>query len=81
MAENINVSSEPTPIQRNAEDVAIELTQLYYRKGDYTTPLTIEGIQETYSKFYATARMMNRYGNKSDTVPKLEAMLPETLRK
>lgn len=79
MADNINV--EPTPIQRNAEDVAMELTQLFYRKGDYETPITIESLQETYAKFYAVARMMNRYGSKSDTVPKLEAMLPEILKK
>ncbi|WP_297422120.1 hypothetical protein [Clostridium sp.] len=80
MADNINVNAEPTPIQRNAEDVAIELTQLYYEKGDYTAPITIEKIQETYSKFYATARVMKEYGRKAQTFTKLEEMLPEKLR-
>lgn len=79
MADNINVS--PTPIQRNAEDVAIELTQLYYEKGDYSASITIEEIQETYSKFYATARAMHEYGRSSSTFKKLEEMLPKTLKK
>jgi hypothetical protein len=43
----------PTPIQRNYNDVAMELTQLHFssRNSD------VEEIQEVYKKFYATARV------------------------
>ena len=44
----------PTPIQRNLNDVAMELTELYYRSINSNS---IEKIQEVYKKFYATARI------------------------
>lgn len=52
MADEIKVS--PTPIQRNYNDVAMELTQLYY-KANHTGEYTIERIQEVYKHFYAIA--------------------------
>ena len=44
----------PTPIQRNLNDVAMELTELYYRSINSNS---IEKIQEVYKKFYATVRL------------------------
>lgn len=42
----------PTPIQRNLQDVAVDLTNLYYHQ---KTAKTVEEMQETYLKFYAVA--------------------------
>ncbi|MCB2300641.1 hypothetical protein [Clostridium tagluense] len=53
MEEEIKVN--PTPIQRNINDVAMELTQLYYRSQNSNS---IEKIQEVYRKFYATAKIV-----------------------
>lgn len=53
MAKDIRVN--PTPIQRNLNDVAMELTQLYYREHPIND---IEEVQETYAKFYAIAAKM-----------------------
>lgn len=50
MADEIKVN--PTPIQRNFNDVAMELTQLYY-KVSHPGEHTIERIQEVYKHFYA----------------------------
>lgn len=47
------VKVRPTPIQRNLNDVAMELTQLYY-KG--VGPESVEELQKTYCKMYATAQ-------------------------
>lgn len=44
----------PTPIQRNLNDVAVELTKLYF--DGQNSGATIEQIQDTYKKFYASAR-------------------------
>lgn len=53
MADEIRVS--PTPIQRNLNDIAMELTQLYYSMQP-ANKYTIEDIQDAYKKFYATAK-------------------------
>lgn len=45
----------PTPIQRNLNDVAMELTQLYYRAQNTGKEYTIERIHEVYKHFYAIA--------------------------
>ncbi|MBZ9635512.1 hypothetical protein [Clostridium sp. FP1] len=55
MAEEIKVI--PTPIQRNFNDVAMELTMLFYSKRN-NNEYTVQKIQEAYRKFYATAQLM-----------------------
>lgn len=51
-----NVSVTPTPIQRNILDVAMELTQLYYNSHQTGS---LEEMQETFSKFYAVAKVLD----------------------
>lgn len=66
MADNVNVN--PTPIQRNKLDVAIELTQLYYKYNSFDT---IEEIQETFLRFSAVADLASRniHNNLKDFLP------------
>lgn len=53
MADKIEVN--PTPIQRNAHDVAMELTALYWQNSNVAD---IEKIDSIYARFYATARLL-----------------------
>ncbi|MBU3215842.1 hypothetical protein LL033_11835 [Clostridium estertheticum] len=55
MSDQVKVN--PTPIQRNINDVAMELTELYYSASN-GSEYTVEKIQQTYRKFYATAELM-----------------------
>lgn len=64
MSDTVNV--EPTPIQRNERDVAIELTNLYFSRGKLKTDFSFEDIRNTYCKFYATVKQCEvspDYGN------------------
>lgn len=55
MADQIKVS--PTPIQRNYNDVAIDLLNIYIQNGDYTQDeITEDKIVELYKKFYKASR-------------------------
>lgn len=56
MENNIKVSS--APIQRNAFDVAVELTQLYKKSVRLDS---VEVIQDTFLKFYAVAKIAEVY--------------------
>ena len=54
MSDKINV--EPTPIQRNRRDIAIELVKLYLEKGCYTgEEITEDKIAELYGKYHEKA--------------------------
>lgn len=53
MADKVEV--DPTPIQRNAFDVAMELTDLYWKN---SSEANIEKIDSIFSRFYATARIL-----------------------
>lgn len=55
MANDIKVS--PTPIQRNLNDVAVELTQLYYKDN---TASSVEDVKKTYIEFFKTALTAQR---------------------
>jgi len=57
--EEIKVTSMPT--QRSINDVALELTQLYYKNIE---PNNVEELQEAYAKLYAIAITMV-YGKKN----------------
>jgi hypothetical protein len=50
MSDKVKVS--PTPIQRNAFDVATELTMRYF---EHQNPKSPEEMGEVFAKFYATA--------------------------
>ena len=55
MSNDIRV--EPTPIQRNRRDVAVELLDMYLQHGIYTTnEITEDKIAELYEKYYRVAR-------------------------
>lgn len=53
MADNINV--EPTPIQRNRRDVAVELLKLSISWDKTKKDYTEDEIIALYNKFYANA--------------------------
>lgn len=54
MADKINI--DPTPIQRNRRDVAIDLVNLFLKHGYWTADeMTEEKISELYKKYYKTA--------------------------
>ncbi|NOU63162.1 hypothetical protein GC096_03760 [Paenibacillus sp. LMG 31461] len=53
MADRVEV--DPTPIQRNAFDVAMELTDLYWRN---SANADIEKIDSIFARFYATAKIL-----------------------
>lgn len=67
MAENIKV--DPSPIQRNELDVAMELTQLYWNN---STNADIEKIDSTFARFYAVAKTLRvkNYHDLQSLVPK-----------
>lgn len=74
MAEEVKV--KPTPIQRNSQDVAMELLNIYL-KDQYSTdkPVTAEELSDIYLKFYSMARAAE-----STHYKKLEDYLPEKLK-
>jgi len=53
MAENINVN--PTPIQRNAADVAIELTEMHKQLIGFADENDIERV---YTKYFSLASVL-----------------------
>ncbi|KIL06923.1 hypothetical protein SR42_15270 [Clostridium botulinum] len=54
MADKVNV--DPTPIQRNRRDVAIELIQLYLKHGNFTQDeITEDKLAELYKKYHHVA--------------------------
>ncbi|NFI51646.1 hypothetical protein FDA52_01385 [Clostridium botulinum] len=54
MADKVNV--DPTPIQRNRRDVAIELIQLYLKYGSFTQDeITEDKLAELYKKYHHVA--------------------------
>jgi hypothetical protein len=53
MSETVNVN--PSPIQRNSADVAIELTIEYFRRFGVNDQVEMTDV---YSKFYATAEYL-----------------------
>lgn len=57
MAEKLDIKANP--IQRNLNDVATDLTKIYYESNRADS---IEEIQEAYIKFYATALAADRAG-------------------
>jgi hypothetical protein len=68
MADEVKVN--PTPIQRNANDVAFELTQLHVSR----IPGDIDNIDELFAKYYAIAATLN------GTHPKfLNNLVPEEI--
>lgn len=77
MSEKLDVN--PTPIQRNQYDVAVDLTKLYYSLR-LETP-EIEEIQETYAKFYAVACGMAVKSGGHRPADKVEELLPEILKR
>lgn len=59
MADKINV--DPTPIQRNRRDVAIDLVNLFLKHGYWIADeMTEEKISELYKKYYKTALECDR---------------------
>jgi hypothetical protein len=71
MSDNVTVS--PTPIQRNAQDVAMELFQ--YHANCFGVPE--EDIQDTYAQYYALAKYLQ-----SKNPNKFTSLLdPEVLKK
>lgn len=68
MAENVSVS--PTPIQRNAKDVAIELLNLHLER----EAVSAEELSGLYAKYYTLAYTLDRK-SPSD----LRVFLPEEI--
>ncbi|TKI70107.1 hypothetical protein FC756_08355 [Lysinibacillus mangiferihumi] len=50
------ISVQPTPIQRNSKDVAIELLKLHVSRG----PVEPEHIEELYTKYYSLAETLSK---------------------
>ncbi|MFC0271108.1 hypothetical protein ACFFIX_06540 [Metabacillus herbersteinensis] len=69
MAENITVS--PTPIQRNAFDVAMELLTMHQQK----SVVEAEDISEIFAKYYTLANTLQK-----KSASDLKAFLPEEIR-
>lgn len=72
-----SVSVDPTPIQRNQYDVAVDLTKLYYERSNIRP--SVEEIQETYAKFYAVACGMYVKAHGKSPVDNIQKLLPEIL--
>jgi len=72
MAEEIKV--KPAPIQRNSQDVAIELLNLHIQ--NTVVDCSVENLQNLYAKFYSTARALEGIHFKY-----LKEYLPEELKK
>lgn len=49
-----NIQFSPVPVQRNLEDVAVELTQFYFNTQSFNSWTELD-ILDAYSKFYVTA--------------------------
>jgi hypothetical protein len=54
MAENITV--KPTPIQRNAFDVAIELLKMHEQRA----AIEVDDLEKTFARYYAIANVCER---------------------
>lgn len=63
MADKVDVN--PTPIQRNAFDVAMELTNLYMQN---SRNANIEEVDKVFARFYATAKLLQH--SNGDTLRK-----------
>jgi len=50
------ISVQPTPIQRNSKDVAIELLKLHASRG----PVEPGDIEELYTKYYSLAETLSK---------------------
>lgn len=75
LSNDIKVS--PTPIQRNAFDVAVELTKMNFKTRDTTNP---DEIAEVFVKFLAAAILFKGtdYNTLRDLLPdKLKNVLPK----
>jgi hypothetical protein len=66
------IKTEPTPIQRNDKDVAMELTKLYAENFGCENA---DELAEIYLKFYATSAGASAKGYS------LISLMPEVLRK
>lgn len=67
------VRVSPAPIQRNTNDVAIELTKLYLET--YNVELSPENLARMYAGFYAIAAVCeNRY------LENILSILPDEIR-
>ncbi|AJD31186.1 hypothetical protein AAGC94_01120 [Clostridium sporogenes] len=76
MAEEIRENLIPTPIQRNSNDVAMELLDIYLiDQYESDKPIKVDDLINLYLKFYATAKMAERVHYKY-----LKEYLPEGLK-
>ena len=66
MSDDIKIA--PTPIQRNCFDVAVELTQLYCKSARIDEKARAR-IAETFSVFYATAKLCEYSSNLTELLP------------
>ncbi|MBT2599101.1 MULTISPECIES: hypothetical protein [unclassified Oceanobacillus] len=65
MAETVSVN--PSPIQRNTNDVAIELTKLYGSRFGFASE---EELENTYARYYALAKTLElNYRGLDNLVP------------
>jgi len=71
MSEKMSVS--PTPIQRNALDVATELTKMYFDRVGFDSK---EEIAEAFLTFYSTA-----HAAKNTHYSRLTEYMPDSLTK
>lgn len=69
MADTVKV--EPTPIQRNKHDVALELLAMHSDK----KRMEASEIEELYAKYYALALYLER-----SSVTKLQSLLSDELK-
>lgn len=68
-----NMEVKLAPIQRNINDVAIELTELYYSQYKFNS---IDELSDTYSKFYSMVSILGVCGTE-----KMKNYLPEMFKK
>ncbi|MDX8291434.1 hypothetical protein SLL00_16610 [Metabacillus indicus] len=62
-----DINVKPTPIQRNSADVAVELTELFFRTNAVENA---NHVKEIYSEFFATAEYLRlNYRNLKGLVP------------
>lgn len=74
MANDLKVSANP--IQRNRNDVALELTKLHLMEEE---DRSVENIQLVYSKFYAIARSMELLGHGDEVPSILSTLVPKEI--
>ena len=72
MAETVSV--QPTPIQRNKFDVAIELIQLHKECATIDQPVQAEELEGLFTKYYALATYLER-----NSVRELQNLVSEEL--